>query len=125
SEGGTPGKSRSKCIPRDEAAILVRDWLEKNAKDDPASITRDAVADGTGVSAGQVSNTPAWKVFRDRRDAERKPPVREVPLSDTMQAVVAADCETPDELAELIEEQKADKAEQERRHKRRHTSSCP
>lgn len=122
-EGGTPGNNRAKGIPLAEAEILVRDWLLKHAKDNPTGITRDAVAAGTDVSAGQVSKTAAWKAFRERRDAEAKPGAREVPLTDAMQAVVPGDCETPDELAALIEEQRADEAEENRRHKRRHKPS--
>jgi hypothetical protein len=119
----TPGKPRSKGVPLEEAEILVRDWLAKHAKENPAAVTRDAVATGTGVSAGQVSKTAAWQAFRDRRDAEAKPEARDVPLTDTMKAIIPADCDTPAELAALIEEQKAEEAEQERRHKRRHGSS--
>lgn len=118
SEGRTP-----EGVPKLEAETRVSDWLLKNAKDDPASVTRDAVAAGTGVSAGGVSNTSAWQAFRDRRDAEAKPGERNVPLSDRMQAAIPADCATPDELAELIEEQEAERAKEERRHKRRHKPS--
>lgn len=113
------GKKR---IPRAEAEIRVRDWLMQHAKANPARITRDRVAAGTGVSAGAVSKTAAWKAFRDRRDAEAKRTAREVPLTDAMRAVIPADCETPAELAALIEEQQADDAidaEHARRHKRR------
>jgi hypothetical protein len=115
--------ARSKGIPLAEAEILVRDWLSANAKGNPAAITRDAVVAGTGVSGGQVSNTAAWKAFQERRHAERKPSAREVPLTDAMKTVIPSDCERPDELAALIEEQEQEKAEQERRHKRRHEPS--
>jgi hypothetical protein len=117
---GTPPARRSKGIPRAEAEIRVRGWLAANAKDNPAAITRDAVAAGTGVSAGQVSNTAAWKAFRERRDAETKPGAREVHLSDRMLAVVPSDCELHPEVTALKAEQDAEEAEQDRRHKRRH-----
>jgi hypothetical protein len=122
-QGEGEANNRAKGIPLAEAEILVRDWLLKYAKDNPAGITRDAVAAGIDVSAGQVSKTAAWKAFRERRDAEAKPGAREVPLTDAMQAVVPGDCETPDELAALIEEQRADEAEENRRHNRRHKPS--
>jgi hypothetical protein len=122
-EGGTPPARRSKGIPLVEAEILVREWLAANAKDDPVSITRDGVAAGTGVSGGQVSKTAAWNAFRERRDAEMKPGAREVPLSYRMQAAISSECERPDELAALIEEQKKDESEHEHRHRRRHGPS--
>jgi hypothetical protein len=115
-KGGKPPAGRSKRIPRAEAEIRVREWLFVHAKDNPLGIRRDALAKDTGVSTGQVSNTAAWKSFRERRDAETKPGVREVPLTAAMQAVMPSDSEKPDELAALIEEQRKDKAEQERRH---------
>jgi hypothetical protein len=85
-----PRPDRKEGVPRDEAEVRVRDWLKKHAKDDPASVTRDAVAAGTGVSTGLVSNTAAWKAFRDRRDAEKKPGERKVQYSDQMDAVLSA-----------------------------------
>jgi hypothetical protein len=114
-----PPVGRPRGTPLEEANILVRVFLEENARDNPAAITRDAVAKATGVSTGQVSKTPAWQAFRERRDAEAKPEVREVPLTERMRSVVPDNCETPYEIAALIEEQKAEEAEQELRHKRR------
>lgn len=116
-------EGKRKRIPRAEAEILVREYLAKHAKARPASVTRDAVAANTGVSGGMVSETAAWKAFRDRRSAQTKPAVREVPLTETMQAVVPADCAPPDELVALIEEQEKERAEEMRRHKRRHAPS--
>ncbi len=114
-EGELPTKKR---IPSEEAEILVRDWLLENAKKNPTAITRDAVAACTGVSAGAVSNTAAWKAFRDRRDAEAKPANRETSLTTAMLAVVSSDCPTPAQLAEINEIFRAgekEEAEQERR----------
>jgi hypothetical protein len=122
-QGEGEPNNRAKGIPLAEAEILVAEWLLKHAKDDPLSIKRDAVSAGTGVSTGQVSNTRAWKAFDARRKADAKPRAREVSLTDDMLAVVPSDCETPDELAALIEEQRADEAEENRRHKRRHNPS--
>jgi hypothetical protein len=110
-------------ILRAEAEVLVRDWLEENAKEKPASITRDAVSAGTGVSTGMVSRTAAWKAFRDRRDAGKKPASRDVSLSGAMLTTIPADCARPDQVAELVEEQNRERAEEERRHRRRHTPS--
>jgi hypothetical protein len=45
-----PGKG-SKGIPLAEAEVRVRDWLVKNAKDNPDAVTRDQVARATGVRA--------------------------------------------------------------------------
>jgi hypothetical protein len=109
-----------KGVPQAEAEIRVRKWLSENAKENPAGITRDAVAAGTGVSAGSVSNTSAWKAFKERRDAESKPVPREVPLTDKMEVVMSADCARPDERAALMEEQRK---EQEADEKRRHEPS--
>jgi len=119
SEGEKPGADRSKGIPLAEAEVRVREWLLKNAKDNPAAITRDAVAAGTGVSGSTVSRTSAWKAFRERRDANAQPKPRGVSLTRAIQSVVPGVGETPDELAALVEEQKADEAEQERRYKMR------
>jgi hypothetical protein len=120
-EQGEGGRKRR--VPADEAEIRVREWLLEHAKDNPTAVTRDAVAAGTGVSKGQVSKTAAWKAFKERRDAGTKPGAREVPLTETMQATIPADCPRSDELAELIEEQQQEAAKDARRHKRRHKPS--
>jgi len=111
---------RPKGVTLAEAEARVREWLAKHAKQNPFAVTRDAVAASVGASAGLVSKTSAWKAFRDRRDADRPSTPRTVPLSDGMRAVIPADCDLPDELAALIEEQRAEEAEQNRRHSRRH-----
>jgi hypothetical protein len=119
-EGATPITSRG--IPLAEANVLVRNWLAanaKNAKDDPASITRDRIATETGVSRGQVSKTAAWQAFRE----QKTPGPREIPLTDSMLAEMPSDCELSPEVAALIKEQQAEKAEDERRHGRRHGPS--
>jgi hypothetical protein len=108
---------RSKGFPLAEAEVRVRKWLEKHAKDNPAAITRDAVAAATGVSTASVSRTAAWQAFREKRDAEAKPRVREVPLTRGMLSVMKGDDGRDaelDELASLIEEQRADMAEETR-----------
>lgn len=132
SEPATPAGS-GRGIPLAEAEIRVREWLAANAKDNPTAITRDSVASGTGVSSGQVSNTSAWKAFRDRRDAEAKPGARNIPLTRKIKATIPAgdvgkaqseqQNAIPDEVAALIDEQKADEAEQEVRHTLRHGPS--
>lgn len=121
--GTTESKGGKPRISSDEAEILVGDWLRANAKDDPARVTRDAVADATGVSKGGVSNTAAWKAFKRRRDAESKPGARDVQMSDKMLAKIPSGCAGPDDVAALVEEQRKDEAENERRHKRRHKPS--
>ena len=106
-------------VPLAEANILVRDWLMQHAKDDPASITRDAVAKGAGVSPASVSRTAAWKAFRERRDAEKKPRRRERSLTDGMLSTIPSKVKRPEELIHLIEEQRREMLEEERRYKRR------
>jgi hypothetical protein len=118
SEGGKP-----KGVPLAEAELRVRGWLLRYAKTDPASVTRDAVAEGTGVSSGQVSRTTAWQAFRERRDAERSPVTRAIPLTDGMLSVIPDEAKIPAELASLIEEQGAELIAESRRHGRRHGSS--
>jgi hypothetical protein len=116
-EGEKPRAGRSKGIPLAEAEVRVSEWLEKNAKGNPAAITRDAVAAGTGVSTASVSRTAAWQAFRKKRDAVAKPRVREVPLTRGMLSVMKGDDGRDaelDELASLIEEQRADMAEETR-----------
>lgn len=122
--------NRAKGASLEEANIRVRDWLKQHAKDDPTGITRDRIVSETGVSAGQVSKTAAWKAFRDHRAAEVKPGSREMPLSDQMKAIIPigtlgkAESEQRDALLnELIREQDDDEAEQVDRHKRRHGPS--
>lgn len=122
-EGVTKARPRRKGVSKSEAEALVRDWLTKHAAENPAGVTRDAVAKAVGVSTGTVSKTAAGQAFRVRRDADKKPGKREIPLTDAMLAVVPGDCQAPDELAALIEEQEDEEAEEIRRHKRRHDPS--
>ncbi len=54
-EGDAPPARRSKRIPKEEAKVLVREWLATHTnKDNADDITRDEIAAGTGVSAGGV-----------------------------------------------------------------------
>jgi hypothetical protein len=115
-----PSEMRVKVRPRisrDEANVRVGDWLRKNGKTNPRSVTRDDVAKGTGVSTGAVSNSSAWKAFRRRRDEQSKPAKREVPLTKPMLAKLPAGSTRPDELAELIKEQAQDQRKERRRHR--------
>jgi antitoxin component of MazEF toxin-antitoxin module len=63
-----------------------------------------------------------WIAF-SKNKAVKTSTERTVPLTNAMLAVVPNESDTPDELAALIEEQAAEKAEDERRHTRRHGSS--
>jgi hypothetical protein len=119
---GGPESTRRKKVTRAEAEIRVSEWLKEHAKGNPVSITRDAVAEGTGVSTGMVSNTDAWKMFDAERKRRAKTGPREVPLSDKMQAMIPADCPDPAELAALIEGQEKERQQDEkpRRHRLRH-----
>lgn len=121
-EAPAPAVARAKTsrgVPLAEAEVKVREWLLKHAGDDPAAITRDAVAKGTGVSPAQVSRTAVWKAFGERRDAEKKPRPKERRLTDQMLAVLPPEAQQPHELTSLIEEQQQDLAEEERQYKRR------
>jgi hypothetical protein len=120
----TPKRRR---VSKAEAEVLVRDWLAEHAKGAPDAVTRDAVAAGTGVSAGLVSRTAAWRAFAAERRRRRG---KEVALTDKMLAIVPAKARTPEqeaELAELVRQQQAEEVEQivrhSRRHGRRHASS--
>lgn len=123
-EGGPPKANRRKGISRNEAEIRVRDYLATNAPKDPYAITRDGIAEATGVSNGQVSKTSAWKALKENLKANKKMKLREISLTERMQAVIPIDEDDDSaELEALIQEQQADEAEQTRRHKRRHTPS--
>ena len=120
---GAGTTDRPKRVPKEEANVLVREWLAEQAKENPSGITRDGIADAIGVSRGAVSKTPAWKAFSQKRDAETRSGSRELPLTDAMLAVIPANCDVSDELAELVEDQRKEEAEESRRHKRRHGPS--
>jgi len=60
--------SRTKGTPADEANILARDWLYANGKTDHSGITRDMVAQETGLSTGSVSSSPRRVERPPRRD---------------------------------------------------------
>ena len=119
----TADKARRKGRLRAETEVLVRKYLEEHAPKNPTGIRRDEIAKAIGASAGAVSQSPAWMVYSERRNADARAAVREIPLTDAMLAVVPGDCQSPDELAALIEEQEEEEAEEIRRHKRRHDPS--
>lgn len=107
-ENSERGKAlgRRKRIPKDEADIRVRDWLLKNAKrvkKDPLGITRDEIADDTGVSTGGVSNSSPFRAFEAERKKRRKGPIRDIELSDGILAAMPSDAADPGEIAEVIE----------------------
>ncbi len=116
-------------ITREEAEVRVREWLiqhKEEAEGHSGGITRNRIADETGVSQGMVSGCSAWVAFRDARDARRVGEVRTVQMTSRVEAVLPADLGPPDELAELIEEQRADDesgGRRTRRHNRRHGPS--
>lgn len=123
-ERDNPPADPKKGMSLAEANILVRDYLAANAKDNPAAIRRDDVAKATGVSTGLVSNTPAWKAFQEQRKKEKKIKERIIPLSKKVAACIPCDNNEPAEAAAqqikaLLDEQKADEAEQNQRHAQR------
>jgi hypothetical protein len=82
SSSGSKTRSGGRRVPRAEANVLVRDWLQKHGKADPEKVTLRAVAEATGVSTGGVAKTSAWKVFEEERKKRRRGALRTVPLSE-------------------------------------------
>ena len=68
--------------------MLVREYLKEHAPKNPTGIRRDEIAKAIGASAGAVSESPAWKAYSLRRDADARAAVREIPLTGAMLAVV-------------------------------------
>jgi hypothetical protein len=64
-EGG-PSGTRQTRMPREEANILVRDYLDRHPR---ASIRK--VVKATGVSQTSISNTTAWKAAQETKKAGR------------------------------------------------------
>jgi hypothetical protein len=115
--------SKKKGVPHDEAEILVREWLAANAKENPAAVRRDTIAEETGLSTGAVSGTSAWKAFNQRRKTNSKPTAREIQLSPGVLATMPSGTEKDGMLSDIIEDQRADQKKDERRQTRRHGSS--
>ncbi|OWK35548.1 hypothetical protein FRUB_08111 [Fimbriiglobus ruber] len=112
-----------------QAEILVAEYLSKH-KQNEAEITRDEVADATGVSTGSVSNTRIWKAFQKFRKDRSKPKLKTRQMGDRITAVLSDDLELDDlapEVAELYADQQQDKAKDdsfpERHQSRRHAPS--
>jgi hypothetical protein len=121
-EGKPPAKTSKTKLSQDQTNALVADWFRTHQNNAPKEITRDRIATDTGASTGGVSKSPMWIAF-SKNKAVKTSTERTVPLTNAMLAVVPNESDTPDELAALIEEQAAEKAEDERRHTRRHGSS--
>ncbi|WP_143393763.1 hypothetical protein [Fimbriiglobus ruber] len=126
--GEQPKKIR-KGTPMHQAEILVAEYLSKH-KQNEAEITRDEVADATGVSTGSVSNTRIWKAFQKFRKDRSKPKLKTRQMGDRITAVLSDDLELDDlapEVAELYADQQQDKAKDdsfpERHQSRRHAPS--
>ena len=104
-DGNEPNTPRQavKGIPQAETNVLVRDWLDENAKINLDKVTRDRIADGTGASKGSVSNSAAWKAFTAERKKRSTSKLREVPLTDEMLAVIPDDRKPGRELSQLDE----------------------
>lgn len=137
-----PTAATPKAKPRvtaAEANVLVRDWLARHARANPAAVKRDAIAAAIGVSKGLVSKTAAWKAFAAERKQQTPAAERTVPLKDEMLAVMPDDRTGGStvldaignaedarlrEIAKLEAEQRADQAaddREERRPARRHS----
>jgi hypothetical protein len=57
---------RRKPIPKDEAEILVRDYLEKNP-----GATASQVAKGVGIAQGRLTGLASWRAEQGKRKANR------------------------------------------------------
>lgn len=125
-DGSTDANNNGKKklrIPKDEANILVREYLEHSIAD-PFSITREMVAAATGVSTGGVSNTNAWKAFDEERKRLKPARSREVQVNDmNMFANIPNNTVSSVELEQLIKEQEDDTENDKRNQNRRHRSS--
>jgi len=108
SSAQTPAPRRR--IPKDEANILVRDWLIQNAKKDPDCVKIDMIVNATGVSRGQIPNLPSWRAFEDERKKRRGAEPRIVQTSDPMIATIGVenDPASQERLDETIDSQMKD-----------------
>src|SRR5262249_44016552 len=82
-EGGKPDRRRG--IPKEEADILVRDYL----KGHPAATVRE-ISTATGVSTGAIVKTPAWQVSRASKSPGDDPPAREPRTRRLTQGMLAS-----------------------------------
>jgi hypothetical protein len=86
----------------------VREWLEKNAKENPMDVTIDRViagifaSKGIAVSKGGVCNTSAWKAFHGERMKESCAGPRTVRLSKSIKGSRPDDTEE-DPLENVIQ----------------------
>lgn len=106
---------------RDEANVLVSDYLKRNAKANPESVTIRMVEEETGVPKSTVGTTLAWRAFVVRRHGTTSRKDRHKSLTpavlDTIAVVIPFDSdaeETPRgnrqaELAALTAEQEKEK----------------
>jgi hypothetical protein len=114
-----------KKMNAEEINVAVRDYLLQH-KDNHNDITRDSIANAVGCSAGAVSNSNAWKAFRDRRDRSKRPSSRTVPLTDDMIVNISDDITTDiedvdirsEELRILIAEQNKDRSDDDASYKK-------
>jgi hypothetical protein len=53
-----------------EANQLVKDYLKHHPR---ANVTRDEIAEATGLSAGLVSATPMWRLYAVQKKRQRRP----------------------------------------------------
>jgi hypothetical protein len=95
-------KKETRKITREEANIEVRRLLKETPSWD-WTVTK--LADKIGCSRGLISQCPAWKAYKERRDRVRKEgTINTVSLTSEMEAVLGAG--EPDEvLQQLIAEQ--------------------
>ena len=106
-----------------ETDVLVSDYLRRHARNDPESITIDAILAAIGSSRGAIAKSTFWKTFHAARLSEKEPKKpRTIPLSSSMLATMpdrnAAD-PAKAELDLLMKEQKEEQDRDERRQRRR------
>ena len=99
----TPFESKKQRFPKNEANIVVRDWLTEHGKDERVSI-RD-VEEGTCVPISSISGLSSWQSYQDEWGQKRKPELRTVPLSEP---ILAARRDGREDDPSVIAERKED-----------------
>ncbi len=90
----------SRKISKDEAEILVRNWLRDHRLEHPNRITIRRINADTGVSLGMFPKLDAWRDFEDKRKQRRGGEPRTTALSDEILSAKPDDREAdPAEIA--------------------------
>jgi hypothetical protein len=101
-DGRAAPASAPQRIPQREANLLVRDYLQKHPQ-----ATVQQIRQATGVSAGAVSQSAAWKAHRAAQQEENPPPRRSVKTTRLTAKMLATLGEPDDPSARMTEEESA------------------